>query len=150
MKKIAIWSLLVISLLVVGCGATKTPISKDVFGEKMSSLGMTIVDATDQFKVGDVESVSIAEGDGYQIEFYVVPSEDQAISAFKENQTRFELLKGSLSTSASKSIGNGAFYSLTTDDQYYFVSRIDNTFIYIEATKSKKEKIEEAIKLINY
>lgn len=144
-------TLTMVILLLAGCSnSNKNAITNEVFTEEMKAIGLNIVDATNQFGIGDVDSVTIAEGSGYQIEFYVVPSNDQAINAFNENKTNFEALKGSLSTSMTKDIGNNAFYSLTTEDMYYFVSRIDNTFIYVEAPKTSKDDIDKAVKTIGY
>lgn len=140
----------VIALLLTACGS-KTALTNDQFAEKMEAAGYQIVDATDQFGEGEVEAVTLAiKDDVYQIEFYVLPSNDQAVSAFNGNKSDFEQMKTSGSSTGEVSLGNYSYYGLTTDEGYYVVSRIDNTMIFINTSSEYKDEIKDVVKELGY
>ena len=73
-KKILIPALILIcSLCLAACGKAWIPATAEDFSSRMEEDGYDIVDATDQFAQGDVESVTLAVGEDYQMEFYVLP-----------------------------------------------------------------------------
>ena len=87
MKKVIFLFLLALVLTSAGCGfKNRTPLTADEFVTKMEAEGFTLVDATDQFEPGIVEAVQLAVGEDYQIEFYVVPTVEQAQRAFEQKQ----------------------------------------------------------------
>ena len=149
MKRILILILVLSMIAMTGCTG-RTAITVEEFSEKMKEQGLTIIDATNQFEEGAVESVTIAMTDIYQIEFYVVSSEDQAISAFEENKEYFESVISNSSSNASVSMGNYSEYSRTTDDAYFAISRVGNTFVYIEVPKENKEAVIDLLDLLGY
>ncbi|HOC06944.1 MAG: hypothetical protein ACOX21_00600 [Bacillota bacterium] len=149
MKKIAVLLLLVtLVLATAACGGSRTPLTAPQFVSKMEAAGFIVVDAADQFPEGVVEAVYLAVGENYQIEFYVVPSVDQAKRAFEENKSDFEALSGGATKYAS--VNNYSYYTKTTSDGYYVVSRTDNTFIYVSADAQYKKEISGIIEDLGY
>ncbi len=141
---------LVIALFLTACGS-KTALTNNQFIEKMESAGYQTVDAANQFGEGEVEAVSLAIKEGkYQIEFYVLPSNDQAVSAFNGNKSDFEQMKGNGASSGELSGSNYNYYGLSTDEGYYVVSRVDNTMIFINTSAQYKDEIKEILKEIGY
>ena len=152
MKKTAtaILALLLCVTLLASCGSPKTAISMKTFDTKAEQAGFTIVDAADQFEEDAVESVHVAMGDGYQIEFYIVSTEQQAIMAYSQNKANFEAAKGSSSSNSEVNLSNYSKYTQTSAGYYSVISRIDNTFIYVNANASYKSDINSFLKEIGY
>jgi len=151
MKKRILGVLLVVSMLLILCGCSKKdPITADSFKLTMEDLGYKITDATGQFAGQPVDSVQLALKDDYQIEFYVVSSVDQAQSAYNQNKTNIENVKTSSSSMKSIELKNYSYYSVTTGEKYYVVSRVDNTFIYIAAPVKDKDEISDIVSKLGY
>ncbi|MGI6366377.1 MAG: hypothetical protein ACOX2G_11775 [Bacillota bacterium] len=151
MKKLITLLLLALVLTTVGCGfKDRTPLTAGQFADKMEAAGFQIVDATNQFEAGVVEAVYLAVGENYQIEFYVVPTVDQAQRAFEQNKADFEAAKGSTSTNKSAEVKNYSYYAQTSAGTYSVVSRTDNTFIYVVADDEYKKEISEILSDLGY
>lgn len=148
MKKLLL--VLGLFLILVSCESDKTAITVEDFLDYADEMEMKTVDATTQFPEGAVESVTIAYNDEFQIEFYIVPTEDQAQNAFDENIQMFENAFTGSSSHVSKEMGNNGSYSATDDNYYYVVSRVDNTFFYVVAEKAYKDKIKDYLEHFDY
>jgi len=147
-------AVVMVLILTAGCQGSRTPVDAVQFNAKAEEAGYLVQDASDQFDDGDVNDYLIAikgtESIDYQIEFAVVPTEAQAISAYQENKGEFEANKGSSSSCSSVSTGNYSYYYLTTNGRYYVISRIENTFIYVDASAEYKAEISSFLKSIGY
>jgi len=156
MKKIVhLMSVIIILAMLVGCQiGSKAPISADEFTTKAETAGYIVQDGVDQFPEGAVDEYLLAikgtDEIDYQIEFAVVPTVEQAKSAYQENYDKIESKKGLFSTHISVSIGNFSSYKLTTDEKYYVISRIENTFIYVDASAEYKDEIDDFLESIGY
>jgi hypothetical protein len=151
LKKVIFLFLLALVLTSAGCGfKNRTPLTADEFVTKMEAEGFTLVDATDQFEPGIVEAVQLAVGEDYQIEFYVVPTVEQAQRAFEQNKADFEAAQGSSSSHKSVEVKNYSYYSQTSAGLYAVVSRTDNTFIYVVADAEYKKEINEILSDLGY
>lgn len=130
----------------------KTPISASTFNTIMESKGYGMTDTTSQFaQYSNYMSESyVAQKTGYQIEFYELTSEENAISMYNTNKTKFESQKSNASASATASMNNYATYSLTTNGKYKYLSRIDNTLVYIDVDESYKDIVKDIMKEIGY
>jgi hypothetical protein len=119
---------------------------------QMKDLEYTMTDATNQFKEGLVDSVQLAKNDKYQIEFYVVPSIEQAKNAYQENKTNIEKAEKAASVTSHKSVSvkNYSYYKATTGDLYYVISRVDNTFIYAVIPVKYKNEAADTIAELGY
>lgn len=152
-KKILILcSILICMFIFTACGS-KTAINTDKFISTMESKGFVISDVTDQFAGVDfLNDVTVAMKDSgeYQIEFYNLKDESNAIEAFNINKEEFEKEKGSTSTESSASLKNYSTYSLTSNGKYMYVSRIDNTLIYLDVSKEYKDEVKEIINELGY
>ena len=130
----------------------KTPISADTFSTTMQSNGYIVIDSTIQFaQYGNLMSKSyIAQKVGFQIEFYELSSEENAISMYDTNKTIFESQKSNASASSTVSMKNYSTYSLSTNGKYKYLSRIDNTLIYVDVDNTYKDIVKEIVKEIGY
>ncbi len=150
---VSLMMVLALLLALAGCSmppSSKTVLSADEFAEKMEAEGFEVADVTDQFEAGSVETVLIAFNDDYQLEFYVLESDARASEAFAGNKEYFESISSNSNAEVENAIGNYEYYSRTTSDGYYVVSRVDNTFLYIEEEADEKDAIVEYLKLLGY
>ena len=163
MKKgiiIAIVLIVLIPTILVGIGLIayntlmkeKTPISAITFNTKMQEKGYITTETTNQFvQYGNYMKKSyVAQKTGYQIEFYELSSEENAIGMYNTNKTKFESQKSNSSAHSTISMNNYATYSLTTNGKYKYLSRINNTLIYVDVDESYKEVVKEIMKEIGY
>jgi len=155
MKKSFFFLPIVITLVVlIGCQSSRTPITANEFTVKAETVGYTIQDAANQFPEGSVENYLIAfkgtDTIDYKIEFAVLPTVEQTINAYAENRNTFESKKGTASVYSSVSMGNYSYYTLTTDNKYYVISRIENTFIYVDVSAEYKDEIVKFLQDIGY
>jgi hypothetical protein len=152
-KRLLVFSLLVFILALSSCGifAPRTALTADEFKSKMEEAGYIVTNAKDQFDAGMVDDVLLAAKDGhYQIEFFIVPTVDQAKAAFSENKTGFEEIDESGASTLNGNGSNYAYYRKSTADGYYVVSRIENTFIYVDASSDFKDEIKGILKELGY
>lgn len=149
-KIISVIAGLVLALNLTGCGSNAEPVTAEEFTAKMTEKGYQVVDATDKMEEGYVESVTVALKDDFQIEFFVLPSSEQALNAYYENKAKFEEQKSTISANVNFNVGKVSNYRLSTDDGYFVVSRIDNTFIYAAVEKKHKEEVSKIIKELGY
>lgn len=130
----------------------KTPISASTFNTTMEGKGCVMTNSTSQFAQypSYMSESYVAQKTGYQIEFYELTSEENAISMYNTNKTKFESQKTNASASATASMNNYATYSLTTNGKYKYLSRIDNTLVYIDVDESYKDIVRDIMKEIGY
>ena len=155
MKKTAFFLTAIVTLMMLAsCKASRTPINAEDFKTKAEAAEYTVQDALDQFPAGVANDYLIAfkgtTAIDYQIEFADVPTVEQAVSAYQENRSKFEEQKGSSSVQSSVSAGNYSYYKLASNGRYYVISRIENTFIYIDASVEYKDEIVEFLRNIGY
>lgn len=149
-KKVFLPLLALLAVLCTAC-SPKTALTADEFMEQMTAKGFETYDVTEQSSLDTVQSVSLAVKDNtYQIEFYVLDGEDMAAGLFAGNQERFESEAGNVSSHSSVSASNYARYTQTTGENYYVVSRIDNTVLYCVVAKDYKDEVESAVKELGY
>lgn len=130
----------------------KTPISADTFNTIMEDKGYVMTNTTSQFaKYPNYISKSyLAQKNDYQIEFYELTNVENAISMYNTNKTKFESQKSNTSAFATASMNNYSTYSLTTNGKYKYLSRIDNTLVYIDVDESYKDIVKDIMKDIDY
>jgi len=130
----------------------KTPISASEFNTTMKNEGYVMTDTTDQFaRYGDAVLKSYAaQKSGYQIEFYELSTEENAISMYNTNKSKFESEKANVSSSTTSNMKNYSTYSLNTNGTYKYLSRIDNTLVYVDVDEDYKDDVKEIMKEIGY
>ena len=157
MKKVLI-IIGIIVLVLVGVGflafnslnKEKVSISASTFNTTMENKGYIMTDTTSQFAQYEnyMKESYVAQKTGYQIEFYELSSVEHAISMYNTNKTKFESQKSNASASATASMNNYSTYSLTTNGKYKYLSRIDNTLVYVDVDESYKDIVKDIMKEI--
>jgi len=133
-----------------GCGS-KTALTAEQFKSKMEAAGYEVQDATYQYE-GLVDQCFIAVKGNfeYQIEFYVVATESQAVGAYNQNKEQFQSKKSNASAETTKEVSNYGKYTLNTGGNYSVISRVDNTFIYIDASNDYRDEINKTLDSLGY
>lgn len=151
MKKFIIFNVLIIMLfLLTGCNK-KTALGVLDFKTKME--GYEISDATNQFDgaVGILSSATIAKSsDGWQIEFYVLTDDVNAKNMFIDNKDEFDLYVTEENNSIMTNDGNYATYTLNSDDYYYYLSRIDNTLLFVKVKDKYMNTVKGIVEGLGY
>lgn len=147
MKKILILLVFAFAFLFAGCSA-KTPVTLDEFKQTMQKAGYSIHDVTAQY--GEIaQSVTVARKDNYQVEFFVLKSDEDAAASFASNKNRLEPMEGG-NVKTSVTASNYSSYNLTTKDQFYGVYRVGHTMIYLRVPKEQKDAVSELVKALGY
>lgn len=131
-----------------GCG-NKTALTVDQFKSISEKAGYKVEEVKD-FQLKDVQSVTLAKGKDYQVEFYQTNDNSSAVYLYNINRDMFEKSKKNISSESSVSIGNYAKYTLSSNGDYMVASQIDNTFVYAKVKEENKEKVKSLLKELGY
>lgn len=133
-------------LVVKFVNAEKEALTAKEFISIMEEKDFLVGEVTDQFEDADieVEEAYVAVGDDYQIEFYTFEDEENAEMFFKVNKAKFD--EDSASSRVTLNGKNFTSFSITTDGEYRFVERVDETVIYLDVDEEYKDEVKELVK----
>lgn len=143
--------LIIFIFTLTGC-MEKNSINSDRFISISKKDKLNVYNVTDQYK----KSPSIKKGyvaanlRGWKVEFYELKDSDSAEEMFDKNKAAFEKDKTDKNVDASSNIRNYNTYSLTTSVNYYYLSRIDNTLLYVKVELSHKNSVKKFIDKLGY
>ncbi|MBQ8317784.1 MAG: hypothetical protein IJX85_05550 [Lachnospiraceae bacterium] len=142
----------VVVLVLVIAGEKKDFMTAREFYEEMEDEGYELVDVTSQYYSYGIDEayVAVASNDRYQIEFYELNSISKAENMFETNKDYFEGRAGSSRITSSYGLGDYDVYSLTSNGDYMYLCRIDNTLLYIDVDDRYKEEVKEIIDELDY
>ena len=112
-----------------------------------------VIDIKEQYADYDsIKSAQVAinKDQNYQIEFYTLTDEKEAIAFFKENKKIFETSKSNNAKETSKELRKKSKYILNTNGKYKVISRIKNTVIYVNTDESFKKVTDKILDTIKY
>lgn len=137
-------------LLLSGCGK-KTAISTSKFISIAEKHNLQVENIISKIETStNIDDAVMVGNDNWQIEFYVINSEDDAIAIFENNKNIFEESKSGSSAYSSVNMVNYSTYSLESNDEYKYLCRIDNTFLYVNVDKIFKDSVKNFINEIGY
>lgn len=141
-------------ILLTGCFSKKA-LSSDDFKTKMEEKGFTVQDATYQlssYSYINKVYLAISSNSTYQIEFYDLATEDDAINFFNNNKSLFEKSKSNDSGDSETNLNlkNYTKYVLISGGRYKVVSRINNTVIYLNVEETNKDEVKQILKDLGY
>jgi hypothetical protein len=138
-----------LAFLFSACAFNKKPITTQEFTSKVTELGYTVHDVTEQMEGNTVASlVAIDKTESYKFEFHEVATKFQASNDFSQNKTTMDAIGGG--SSASFDGNNWASFSKTTGGAYCYVTYIENTFIYARVPEEYKEAVKAVMKELGY
>lgn len=136
-----------------GDSNTKTSVTVDEFAETVKLKGLEVADITSVFNAQfdpDVKKGCLAKTADYKIEFYELNNESDATYMYNGNKSKFESQKGSTSSYFTVSKNNYNTYTLTTNGRYQYISRVDNTFLYIDVAEEYKDAVKNIVNELGY
>lgn len=149
-KILGFFLLALLAMSLTAC-SSKEAATADAFQKKLESLGYEVVDITAQYaQFEHIQKALGLEKGGVHIEFFKINSKDAATAMFNGNSERVKKFKSSGAVESSVSVSNYQTYSLTTDETYYTVSRIDDTLIYAYSSKEKKDVLQDILSGLDY
>lgn len=146
MKKLFIVLLSV--LLLVGCGQKKTSLAEGEFVSLMTEKGYQVYDDKDSFAFVDHAYV-VLEND-LKVVFVEGKRKVDIEGIFVDqcNNVYNKVLEGY--DDVKKSGSNWSTLKITDSENFYYVSLVDDTYLYIEGSIEKEKKINRIIDLLNY
>ena len=151
MKKILI--LVGFVVLLTACSPKRDAIDEDQFIRIMNDEGFSIKNVESQFEqYGYFEEAYLAidSNNNYQIEFYELEEENYDLNFYNNNKSKFENEKSSTYVDSNMDLKNINKYTLTTNNKYKVVSRIDDTVIYLDVDKKYKKEVNDILKKLGY
>jgi len=144
---------IIVGVVIINKNLNKEPITVSDFKDIMEEKDFEIMDIKEQFEAYDyIEKAYIAlkEDYDYQIEFYRLDEEEDAINFYETNKEKFEDSKGTSEIETKVSMGNNSKYTLKTNGEYKVVSRIENTVLYVDVDDKYEDEVKEILKEIGY
>lgn len=149
--------LIVMLIGLIGCSPLesmvedKPKLSLSEFKEKMESNEFVVIDASAQLvEQKQIEGAYIAQKDGYQIEFFDLNSSENAIGMFNYNKSLFEKEKEGGSLEFQTNGKNSSTYTLKTNGMFKYISRIDDTFLYLNVAVENEEEVKLILEGLGY
>ena len=149
MKKIKVLLLFIVSILLIsGCVKEKESIDQSSFSDIMKNQGLTVYDDSDSFDY--VEAAYVATTKDIKVVYIKGKKKTDIEGTFIDqcNNIYKRALEGY--KDSQKSGSNWSTLKLTDSENYYFISLVDNTYIYIEGSIDKENKIERIIDELKY
>lgn len=152
MKKTLLVCTLIFSLVFCLCACgNKTAIDTNTFKTICEGEDLIVQDVSSQYSDYEYISVgTVASSGPWQIEFYELSNEEFAHQMFESNKLDFERFEGSASSEKSVSVKNHEMYSLTSGGKFMYISRIDNTMVFVNTDKEYKEDINKILDKLGY
>ena len=154
MKKILLSIIFILSLfLLTACTLSKQVLTTADFSEIMEKKEFRIIDITNQYSENTYvkeATLAINNNNEYQIEFYVLDNKDSAKDMFNKNKRIFDESDSVARSSENVNMINYSYYKVTNDNEFKYICRVENTFIYINTSKDKKDEIINIINDLGY
>jgi hypothetical protein len=152
MKKILLF-IVGIFMLFTLTGCSKTSMTTDQVKSLASGKGYNAVDVISQYaEATQVKEATVIQGDNgnFQFEFYVLDTADSAVGMFNTNVVRFDQFDSGTKAKATVNGKNYATYSLTTSDKHRYLSRVDNTLLYVDVDVKYKDEVKTFVEELGY
>lgn len=146
MKKTFKLLICVLSVLVLTACNQKS-ITRDEFVSKLEEKGYTVLKVDEEYE--EVKNAAIASKDDLQILFYTFKSNESAKTFYLDSKRDFEEIKGTnIADETNKD--NYSNYRVMVDGEYYIVSRVSETVIYIRCNSSYSNEVDNILYELNY
>jgi len=151
MKKLFTLLLTLVMLITLsGCG-TKMAIKTEEFIEKAENNGYLVTDLTAIYiEDEEIKEATIATSEGWEITFYILDTEENAIARYQNNQSSFENSKDSTNSEAKVDMKNYNTYTLNSNGSYKYLCRVDNTLLYVDVEETYKDEVKSFITELGY
>lgn len=127
-------------------------LSIDKFDKIVKKENLKTVDVKDSFDTENINDAIIAYnkyGD-YQIEYIIFNDVETTKSAFLINKNDFKTDKNDNDIETFESSKKSSKYELITKEKYMYISRIDNSLIYVNTDITYKDETKNIIDKLGY
>ena len=144
--------ILLLMMMISGCGKNRSAISAEAFSAVMEKAGLEVKDITSDYPSDYVDKALLAANTAgtFQFEYFNVATPEYAAADFNDNMNQLQANKSSASSQTNLQIGNYGYYSLAEKDQFYVITRIEDTFIYVNAPKANMDEVKDIITSLGY
>ena len=152
MKKILLYVAGVLMLFTL-TGCSKTSMTTEQVKSLASGHSYNAVDVLSQYsEVEQIKEATVIQGDNgnWQVEFYVLDTVDSAIGMYNTNVTGFDEFDTGTKAKATVNGKNYGTYSLTTTDKYRYLSRVENTLLYVDVDVKYNDEVKTFIDELGY
>ena len=144
---IAIIAVIIIVLgIFMSIKGNKKPIDSTEFIKTTTELGYNTSKITTSSSV--INSYT-AKKDNYEIKFYVT-SDELAEKNFDRVKREYENLKDSSSVETNVSVEKYSKYTLTTNEYYMIVTKIDTTVMFAKVSSQYKSNVKDTFDKLGY
>jgi len=148
MKRTVILILALAMVIIAGCSSRKTAMDAKEFADILAAEGFAVQEAASSSPLVDYYLAAIR--DDFDVDFIVSPDNDSARLIFYQMKDSAEDQKGSTSSISESNFSARARYMQKSDGQYFAMSWIENTFIYVETTDANKSAVDEILNKLGY
>lgn len=143
-------TLVTIIFLTTGCFKKKV-ITTEEFKNKAENSGYITINVKNQY-MNDlrIKEATVAQKEDYQVEFYVLDDNSNAKIIFSNTKEDFQKDKDKVSVETTKNMLNYSTYSLKTGGYYMYLSRVQNTLLYVKVKEKYQDSVKELIKELDY
>lgn len=146
--------LLIICLLTLftltGCSKKKV-ITTNEFKTIAQNYGYSIETPSQNNDYDNInETIIASKPSGIQVKYYVLNSTNDAKNMFTDNKKYFKTFRGNTTIESSINIFNYSSYSITSNNNYMYICRIENTLLYVKVEETFKSEVKDFIKALNY
>lgn len=151
MKKITLLLvILIMSTALVGCG-DKEKIAINDFTAIANEYNFYVEDSTDTYGDTNVKEGKVAMlSNACTVEFIEFETEEDAIRMFDSIQPVFASFEEDSRKHVSVDLKHYDKYMVSTDMYYKYVSRVDNTLVYVNTISSHEKEVKEFIDRMGY
>lgn len=153
MKKIKVLLLIILVVLLSACGIKKEAIDEEEFNRIMTKEGFRISNVYQQvvgYGYFDDAYIAVEKDGKYQIEYYELDEDSNALNFYNANKKIFEASKTDNSIYTNVDLPDNSKYTLTTKDSYKVISRIEDTVVYLDVDKKYKNEVNNILKKLGY
>lgn len=100
----------------------------------------------------ETHRIALDSAEEYQIEFYDFYTKDQAKQAYRaqKNSVEADFSEKNIRLSSHTDLSKYQMYSITTDSEYLYIARVEDTVVYICTDAAYKEDTESFVKAMGY
>ena len=155
MKKIGLYALCLMCLLLVGCGSNKTKEvgSLDNFQSACVTNSFSYENKLSEYQAQNITYITDAGKatlDDATIEMVIYDNDESASKTQEQHIASFMNIKSTGATAHKEKGKNYYKFTMVSNGYYMVSSRIDNTLVFSKTLLANKEKIESILNEINY
>lgn len=149
MKKMKVLLICALTLLVSGCSKTRSALSPEEFSTILKDNNYKLLDKTDS--IDYAEAAYLVNSEAFEFAFVNGKRKYDIEGLFIEECKN--VLNDAGNKEYEKNLDSGdnyAYLKITTDEKFYYVSWIDDTYLYIKAPIGRQEELERLLDKLGY